>query len=95
MNKHLIDLTGQRFGRLTVIKQAPSYITDDRVYRLTRWYCKCDCGKETIVHGINLKNGKTKSCGCLRRELSSQRLRAAYDAMAIVNEMGEKSERII
>ena len=66
----LIDLTGQRFGRLVVIKFAGS-----DCYRQTKWVCKCDCGNETIVNGKYLKDGTTKSCGCLSRELSSTRLR--------------------
>ena len=94
MGKKLIDLTGQRFGRLMVIKQAASHITKDCIYR-TMWLCQCDCGRKHITWGENLKSGKTTSCGCYRREASSKRLRAAYDALAIVNEMGEKSERII
>ena len=95
MNKKLIDLTGQRYGRLTVIKQAPAYITSDGHYHFTKWWCRCDCGNEVAVVGQNLKRGVTKSCGCYRSEASRKRLRAAYDALAIVNEMGEKSERII
>ena len=97
MGKQLIDLTGQHFGRLTVIKQAPAVKVESAfstTYR-TMWQCKCDCGKEVTVWAENLKRGITKSCGCFRREMASQRLRAAYDALAIVNEMEEKSERII
>lgn len=93
MKPKLIDLTGQRFGRLTVIEKTVPYKSNGT--HATRWLCQCDCGRKTAVTGGNLKRGYTKSCGCLRRELSSQRLRAAYDAVAIVNEMGEKSERII
>lgn len=60
-----IDLTGQRFNRLTVIRRA-----DDG----KRWLCRCDCGNETEVVGTHLKSGVTKSCGCLNREKLSQRL---------------------
>lgn len=58
-----IDLTGMRFGRLVVIKRVANGIR-----RSLRWLCRCDCGKETIVFGDSLKQGKTKSCGCLARE---------------------------
>lgn len=58
-----IDLTGQRFGRLTVIERAEN----DKYGRLT-WKCECDCGKNKIVNGQSLIRGKTKSCGCLRRD---------------------------
>ena len=53
------DLTWQKFGRLLVIEK-----TDLRQNRLVMWKCKCDCGKETIVQGQNLRNGHTQSCGC-------------------------------
>ena len=64
-----IDLSGQKFGRLTVISRAKSNTRD------ARWLCKCICGNEKIILGYNLKNGITKSCGCLQRELSSKRLK--------------------
>ena len=58
------DLTGKRFGRLTVLRRAPNYSTSPT----TRWYCLCDCGKETIATLPMLKNGKALSCGCYGRE---------------------------
>ena len=58
-----IDLTGQKFGRLTVIEEAGR----DKS-RNIKWMCVCECGKETIVRGSNLKNGGTQSCGCLRNK---------------------------
>lgn len=58
-----IDLTGQRFGRLIVIKR--DGVTDSKH---TRWLCKCDCGNFSYVSKVNLKNGSTKSCGCLKKE---------------------------
>jgi len=59
----LIDMTGQRFGRLVVIERAENKGHE------TAWLCRCDCGKKAIVIGRNLrrKNG-TKSCGCLSVE---------------------------
>lgn len=64
----ILDLYGQKFGRLTVIDRAEN----DR-YGGTRWKCLCDCGKETTVSGKCLKSGHTKSCGCLNRENTSRR----------------------
>lgn len=61
----LIDLTGQRFGRLTVIARAPN--TGKRV----KWVCLCDCKKEKIVDGGHLRSGAIQSCGCLHREVTS------------------------
>ena len=57
----LIDLAGQRFGRWLVLKRA-----DKRIRGQTLWLCECDCGSTKIVNGSTLKNGVSKSCGCLR-----------------------------
>lgn len=61
--RKLIDLTGQKFGRLSVIKHLGS----------TYCECKCECGNIVNVLTSNLKSGHTKSCGCLNKELSKQR----------------------
>ena len=61
--RRLIDLTGQRFGRLTVVSRAEN----DR-HRNSRWICVCDCGKKKEIHGMSLRRGKTLSCGCLGME---------------------------
>ena len=72
------DLTGQRFGRLIVIKQTEDCITAGG-YRKAQWLCKCDCnGKEVVIIGSDLKNGKTKSCGCLARENTIKRNKAGH-----------------
>lgn len=60
----LVDLTGQRFGKLYVISQAPSHYTPKNK-PITMWLCRCDCGNEKIISGQALKKGMTKSCGCL------------------------------
>lgn len=56
-----IDLSGQKFGNLTVLRIANAQNKNGRYYE-----CLCDCGNRTIVLGQNLKRGITKSCGCLR-----------------------------
>lgn len=74
--KKLIDLTGQRFGRLTVLYRAEENKTANALKGgaalRPRWVCKCDCGETTTVIGANLRAGMTKSCGCLRRETSAE-----------------------
>ena len=62
----IIDLTGEKFGRLIVIKR--NY--PNGKYGHLKWLCKCDCGEERIVWGNNLIRGNTKSCGCLYKETS-------------------------
>ena len=54
---------GNRYGRLTVIRYDH---TDKR--QGAYWLCACDCGCTSVVKGNRLRNGKTKSCGCLKRE---------------------------
>lgn len=61
------DLTGQRFYRLTVVSRHP----DNTLNGIPRWNCLCDCGKGTVVQGGHLKNGHTRSCGCLRVDVTS------------------------
>ena len=60
------DMTGLRIGQSTVIKRAPN---DKRGHAM--WLCKCDCGKTFVTNGASLRNGHTKSCGCLQRKTAS------------------------
>lgn len=64
------NLAGQKFGRLTVIEHLGSSNDNQAL-----WLCKCDCGNEKIVKGHNLIKGNTKSCGCLKNEMSRERLK--------------------
>lgn len=63
-----LDLTGQRFGRLTVVAPA------ENIGRRTAWLCRCDCGRETVVKTGRLRGGRTVSCGCAYREGIEPRL---------------------
>lgn len=78
----LIDLTGQRFGRLTVLGRAPSHVTytlqpyGGATYECkTMWHVRCDCGTEKDVEAQSLRRGYSRSCGCLRRERIRERNR--------------------
>jgi len=64
----IIDLTGQRFGRLEVIERHPGGGHKQHVM----WRCICDCGKQTTVNGYSLRSGATTSCGCYGREQASE-----------------------
>ena len=71
MGRRVVDITGERFGNLTVIERDV-----DAVSKGAKWICKCDCGNIISVLGSHLRNGHTKSCGCLktqREDLSNQR----------------------
>ena len=71
-----IDLTGHRYGRLTVVKRYGTYKSFD--HQTPTWLCRCDCGNYTVVNGNALKIGSTKSCGCLRRETSSNNMKLRH-----------------
>lgn len=60
----LRDLTGQTFGRLTVIERISNHPSNNK----TRWTCECSCGSSTAVFSADLISGNTKSCGCLHKE---------------------------
>lgn len=62
------DIKGQRFGKLTVIEYA--YNKKHNSY----WKCKCDCGNEKNIMLNNLTRGMTKSCGCIRKQASKERM---------------------
>lgn len=64
------DLTGLKSGRLVVLHYAYSEGKRSRAY----WQCKCDCGNEKVVVADSLISGRTKSCGCLQKELAADRL---------------------
>jgi hypothetical protein len=61
---NFIDLTGQRFTRLTVLRRGPDYRRG-----IPQFWCKCDCGNERLVHSKNLRGGTTLSCGCLNKDV--------------------------
>lgn len=70
-------MTGQRFGRLTVLKKSDKRDSS----RAQFWLCKCDCGTVRPISGQSLKRGITKSCGCLRTEKSHENVKLAFAAI--------------
>lgn len=71
MANHLIDLTGQRFGNLTVIERD---FSKPNSQNRSFWKCKCDCGNYSIVSSTHLRKGDIKSCGCIfRNDLTGKR----------------------
>ena len=60
--KKVSNLTGKRFGRLTVLSQL-----EHRQNKRIVWNCMCDCGNYKDVKGVCLTTGETKSCGCLKK----------------------------
>lgn len=63
---NVIDLTGKSFGRLTVMS------FDCVVDGNAKWNCSCACGALVTIHACSLKRGASKSCGCLKNELTAK-----------------------
>ena len=78
MGRKVLDLTGMKFGRLTVTK----LLDYRRNGFLVVWLCECECGNYISVSAGSLKNSGTRSCGCLRRrscELNTERDKEIYN----------------
>lgn len=83
-----IDLTGQRFGRWTVLEFVPNE------KNVSYWKCRCDCGNISDVEVSTLKRGISKSCGCLRSELESERMKIKNPAQIKHGGKGTRLYRI-
>lgn len=68
-----VDLTGMKFGRLTVIERAESYVLPSSGKKRSQWLCECECGNRCVVQAGHLKSGHTQSCGCLNRDVVKER----------------------
>lgn len=79
MWKNKIDLTNQKFGKLTVIKDSGKRTSE----RLVIWLCKCDCGNELLVQSNKLIKGKIQDCGCATqiRNNKKERLYGVWQGM--------------
>lgn len=66
--RKMVDLTGLVVNRLTVLGPGPDYNPPGGGPAIHRWYCRCECGNITLVQAAALMNGKTKSCGCIRKD---------------------------
>lgn len=60
------NFVGRRFGRLSVVARSSNAKSGN-----SRWLCFCECGNETVVVGSSLKNGGTRSCGCLHSDVTA------------------------
>lgn len=77
MGRPIHDLTGQRFGHLTVLVQEGWWVQrkdgKPEGHRRACWRCRCDCGNESVVITNNLVSGNTRSCGCGRNREPARR----------------------
>ena len=69
----LKDLTGQKFGRLTVVGRAPDRVVPSGQHK-TMWWCKCNCGNSELkaIDSYSLTHHRTESCGCIQKETVSK-----------------------
>lgn len=81
MSNQIKNITGMKFGRLTVLEF--SHIQN----RTARWRCICDCGKKKIASGVTLRNGCTQSCGCIQKEITSKRTRKTEYGATCANDV--------
>lgn len=72
--KSCIDLKGQRFGKLLVLKKS-----NNRCHTGVKWICQCDCGNIVEVASQSLLKGRTKSCGCIRYSIGEQNIASILD----------------
>lgn len=83
------NLVGLRFGRLVVLRRGES-----RPHRHARWLCKCDCGMDVTVSSHHLKDGRTLSCGCWRRERSLRDIAGRrFGHLLVIHRAGRASDR--
>jgi len=83
---NLIDLTGKKFSRWTVVKKTGCSRANG-----ANWLCVCDCGTQKIVNSRALRYGQSRSCGCYRSELQSKRM---VDMHTTHNDSNSREHRI-
>lgn len=94
---NLIDLTGQRFGMLVVIRKGNGRFTKGGNYKAT-WICRCDCGNECEDDGEHLRTGHTTSCGCIKHENKGSRFEdltgMRFTRLTVVKFLGQKDRNV-
>ena len=93
MSRNFEDLTGQKFGRLTVIGRGEDYINPSGKHR-PRWICQCECGGTSLTQAPALKNGTATSCGCKRREFAQGNAREMSKGN-VLDITGERQGRLV
>lgn len=94
-----LDLTGQKYGRLTVLERA------ENQGREVTWLCQCECGNKILVQRRYLRSGATKSCGCLQKEIAKELAKKItkrryldltgqkYGHLTVIKDTGEKQNK--
>jgi hypothetical protein len=86
--KSRLDLTGNKYGRLTVISFA------EKEHRKNHWNCQCECGKLVVVSMYKLLSGHTKSCGCCNKEVATENGRNRFTKHGFSRGSTKKGHRL-
>ena len=90
MPRPRLDLTGQKFGKLTARLRGPNETKNNN---RSTWICLCDCGNQTIVTASHLLRGGTKSCGCLLTAKKKDLTGSKFDRLQVIEEGPKASDR--
>lgn len=90
----LIDMVGQKCGRLIVLEKSTKVRANKKAY----WICECECGNRGEYCGVDLRSGKTQSCGCLQKERTSQISKAKlqgrrFGRLVVIEECGRTASQ--
>ena len=85
--KRRLDITGQRFGKLTVLRPA------ENIGGKTAWVCQCDCGRESVIKTNSLREGRTASCGCAGGAKNARRGLTFVDGTCVEFIQSEKVQK--
>ena len=88
-----LALTGQAFGRLTVMEDAGNDVQHNSI-----WLCRCQCGQRVVVQGRRLRNGNTTSCGCARSDAGTRvaaRLKVAPQRRQEIALLGAAASKLV
>lgn len=88
-----LDLTGTRFGRLVALNRGPDHQAPSR--KQVTWVCVCDCGNIVTVQRGALQYGSVQSCGCLRKDLDSEKSRKSKDRKSEYNCWASMKQRCL
>lgn len=85
----LIDETGNKYGRLTVLRQS-----ENKAGRKIRWVCQCECGNITEVEGYHLRKGDTVSCGCYQKDKTTKNeIGKRYGKLTVIGKAASRNHR--
>lgn len=67
-----VNILGEKYGRLTVLSEVEPYTSPSGKSKARKFLCQCDCGNQKEIVMRDLRNGSSKSCGCLHKQIVSE-----------------------